>query len=60
LAKICGVSWYDLRNYHLTVDISRIGFEAAEEMIVAMAERLMEQADDAPPPRAGGQEGGSI
>jgi CMP/dCMP kinase len=57
--KICGVSWYDLRNYHLTIDISRIGFEAAEEMTVAMAERLMEQGDDAPP-RAGGQEGGSI
>jgi cytidylate kinase len=52
--KICGVSWYDLRNYHLTVDISRIGFEAAEAMIVALTERLMEQADDAPPPRAGG------
>jgi cytidylate kinase len=58
--KICGASWYDLRNYHLTVDISRVGFEAAEEMIVAMAERLMETADDVPPPRVGGQEGGSI
>jgi cytidylate kinase len=58
--KICGVSWYDLRNYHLTVDISRVGFEAAEDMIVAMAERLMEQADDAPSPRSGGQGGGTI
>jgi cytidylate kinase len=58
--KVCGTSWYDLRNYHLTIDISRIGFEAAEEMIVAMAERLMDQGDDAPPPRAGGPEGGSI
>jgi len=57
--KICGVSWYDLRNYHLTVDISRVGFETAEEMIVAMAERLGQQADDAPP-TGGGQEGGSI
>ena len=58
--KVCGVSWYDLCNYHLTIDISRIGFEAAEELIVAMAARLMEQGEDAPPPRAGGQEGGSM
>jgi hypothetical protein len=27
-------------------------------MIVAIAERLMKKANDAPPPRAGGQEGG--
>jgi cytidylate kinase len=58
--KICGASWYDLRNYHLTIDISRVGFAAAEDVIVAMAERLMEQADDAPPPEAGDREGGSI
>jgi cytidylate kinase len=58
--KVCGVSWYDARNYHLSVDISRVGFETAEEMIVAMTKRLMEQNTDAPPPRTGGQEGGSI
>jgi cytidylate kinase len=57
--KICGASWYDARNYHLTVDISRVGFEAAEEMIIAIAERLMEQNDDGPPPRTGDQEGKS-
>jgi cytidylate kinase len=56
--KIGGVSWYDLRNYHLTIDISRIGFEAAEEMVVAMTERLMTQNDDATP-RAGSQKGES-
>jgi cytidylate kinase len=58
--KICGASWYDARNYHLTIDVSRIGFEAAEEMIVAMAERLMEQSNAAPPPRAGGHGGRGI
>jgi len=57
--KICGVSWYDLRNFDLTLDISRIGLAAAEDVIAAMAERLMEQADEVPP-RAGGQGGASI
>jgi cytidylate kinase len=58
--KVCGVSWYDLRNYHLTIDISRIGLVAAEELIVAMAVRQMDPGEDAPPLRAGVQEGGSI
>jgi len=58
--KVCGTSWYDARNYHLTVDLSRIGFETAEEMIVAMTKRLMEQSTDASSPRTGGQEGGGI
>jgi cytidylate kinase len=59
IQKVCGTSWYDARNYHLTVDISRIGFETAEEMIIAMAKRLMEQNADASP-RSRGQENGSI
>jgi cytidylate kinase len=58
--RICGASWFDARNYHLTIDMSRVGFEAAEEMIAAMAQRLMQPGDAAPPPRAGGQRGGSI
>jgi hypothetical protein len=48
-----------VRNYHLTIDVFRVGFEAAEEMIVAMAERLMEAGEATPLPRAGGQEGKS-
>jgi cytidylate kinase len=59
IQKVCGTSWYDARNYHLTVDISRIGFETAEEMIIAMAKRLMGQNADASP-RSRGQENGSI
>jgi cytidylate kinase len=50
--KICGASWYDLRNYHLTIDISRIGFDAAEEWIAATAERLMGEGGGAPEPRS--------
>ena len=57
--KICGASWYDARNYHLTIDMSRVGFEAAEEMIVAMAKRLMEQGDAAPQPQNGSRKGRS-
>jgi cytidylate kinase len=58
--KICGASWYDARNYHLAIDMSRVGFEAAEEMIVAMAERLMQQGDSAPQPQTGGRQGESL
>ncbi len=58
--RVCGASWSDARNYHLTVDISRAGFETAEEMIVAMTKRLMEPSTDRLPPRPGGQEGVSI
>ncbi|MEJ2168134.1 MAG: cytidylate kinase-like family protein [Desulfobacterales bacterium] len=57
--RISGASWYDARNYHLTIDISRVGFEAAEEMIVAIAERLMKQNGDISPLRTGDQEGKS-
>jgi cytidylate kinase len=57
--SICGASWYDARNYHLTIDMSRVGFEAAEEMIVAMAKRLMEQGDAAPSQQNGSRKGRS-
>jgi hypothetical protein len=40
--------------------MSRVGFEAAEEMIVAMAERLMQQGDSAPQPQTGGRQGESL
>jgi len=58
--KICGASWYDARNYHLTIDISRVGFEAAEEIIIAVAERLMKQDDAAAQPQHGGREDGNV
>jgi cytidylate kinase len=58
--RICSASWSDARNYHLTIEMSRVGFEAAEEMIVAMAERLKQQGDAAPQPQTGGQGGASI
>ena len=58
--RICGASWSDACNYHLTIEMSRVGFEAAEEMIVAMAERLMQQGDAATQPQTGGQGSGSI
>jgi cytidylate kinase len=57
--RICDVNWYDARNYDLTIDLSRVGFEAAEEMLITMAERLMKQGADTLPPRAGDQGGGS-
>jgi cytidylate kinase len=57
--KICGVNWYDARNYDLTIDLSRVGFEAAEQMIITMAKPLMAKGADAPSARTGHQEGGS-
>jgi cytidylate kinase len=57
--RICGVNWYDARNYDLTIDLSRVSLEAAEEMIITMAKPLIEQGADAPPPGVGDPEGGS-
>lgn len=34
--RVAGTSWYDARNYHLTVDTALSGFEAAEEMVAAL------------------------
>ncbi|MBU0992531.1 MAG: cytidylate kinase-like family protein [Proteobacteria bacterium] len=33
-------SWYDARNYHLSIDMSQMGFDAAEETIVSLANRI--------------------
>jgi hypothetical protein len=41
----------DRRNYHLTINVSRIGPEATEEMVLTTAMRLRDKADDVPLPR---------
>ncbi len=38
--RLTGRSWYDARNYHLSIDISEIGFDAAEEIIVSLTNRI--------------------
>ncbi len=38
--RVCGTSWYDARNFHLSIDMSRLGFDAAEEIIVLLANRI--------------------
>jgi len=55
---ICNRSWYDARNYHLSIDISRAGFEKAEEAIVAMTGHLMEHEAGLTPVETGGRTGG--
>ena len=40
ILRMTGKSWYDARNYHLSVDTERTGFERAEEMILALTEPL--------------------
>ncbi len=32
-----GFDWFDTRNYHLTIDTSKVDFKAAEEMITSVA-----------------------
>jgi cytidylate kinase len=34
--RVSGKSWYDARNYHLSMDMSRVGFDAAEAFIVSL------------------------
>jgi cytidylate kinase len=34
--RISGKSWYDVRNYHLAIDLSRVGCDAAEEIVVSL------------------------
>lgn len=34
---ISGCNWFDARNYHLTMDLERIGFEDAERLIESIA-----------------------
>ena len=41
IEKLTGDSWYDARNYHIALDMSEVGFDAAEDMIVSMANRTL-------------------
>lgn len=36
IRKLVGRSWYDSRNYHVTIDTERAGFEAAEQMVTTL------------------------
>ncbi len=42
IERYAGVSWYDARNYHLSIDMSLLGFDMAEEIIVSLADRISE------------------
>lgn len=42
--RVCGTSWYDARNYHLSMDMSQAGFEAAEETAVKLAQKVLRSA----------------
>jgi cytidylate kinase len=42
--RVSRVLWYDVRNYHLSFDLSQIGCDAAEEMVVSQANRLIREA----------------
>jgi CMP/dCMP kinase len=43
--KLTERSWYDARNYHMAFDMSQVGFEAAEDMIVSVANRMMPEKE---------------
>jgi CMP/dCMP kinase len=47
-AKITGVNWTDLRNYDLTLNMSHLSFDTAEELVMQFVER---QVAAAPPGR---------
>jgi len=38
MRDMTGIDWTDARNYHLSIDTSVVGFQAAEDMIVELAE----------------------
>ena len=40
LRSMTGMEWTDARNYHLCLDTSASGFEAAEEMIVRLVDKI--------------------
>jgi cytidylate kinase len=42
--RFTGQSWYDARHYHLAIDMSQVGFDTAEEMIVSLANRICGQS----------------
>jgi cytidylate kinase len=42
--RISGVSWYDARNYHLSIDLSQVGFDAAEAFVISLANRIFREA----------------
>lgn len=37
MRDMTGIDWTDARNYHLGIDTSMVGFQAAEDMIVELA-----------------------
>ena len=41
IERYAGVSWYDARNYHLSLDMSLLGFDMAEEIVVSLAKRIL-------------------
>ena len=39
--RISGRSWYDARNYHLSIDMSQVGFDESEEMIASLLKKYL-------------------
>jgi len=40
IRALTGLDWFDTRNYHMTIDTSKLDFATAEEMIASVAGRL--------------------
>ncbi len=46
IERYAGVSWHDARNYHISIDMSLSGFDAAEEMIVSLVNRISDRSSN--------------
>ncbi len=38
-----GTDRYDARNYHLSIDAAAAGFEAAQQMIIGLVEKMQKE-----------------
>ena len=43
IEAMAGEDWTDLRNYHLSIDMERAGFKAAQEMILLLVDQVKEK-----------------
>jgi cytidylate kinase len=43
LKTMTSTDWSDARNYHLCIDTAAAGFEAAEQMIIALVEKMQKE-----------------
>jgi cytidylate kinase len=49
IERVSGTSWYDARNYHLSIDMSLVGFEESEQIVVSLVNWMLTAGHDINP-----------